>query len=586
MLNRCNVIGNINAIGRKVIKSILNYKIDFDILYYPVSDYIIQSNGIISELSDVNNNNKITQSTESLKPSVNSNKSITLSQYQLLVGASADRSNFDLGTNDLYVILGVRTSKFSQGGTIGWFSGGGTTTIGGYSFYITDPNKTDNSFIYYFSIHDGTTWKSLNGKLTTDLFDDKFHIIEILLDRDVGSSIYIDGVLQTGLNDNTSDLDGQNINLAQDFVINSTATNLGRGNNIINCLGIIKNLPTEAKRNTYRNVISSPYNDFRLNPYLIYNPNVDSRFDIHLISNESYTIYGDAVFNIPVDTDFNLNYVSVIGSQSGNNFNINSALTTRNAIRYTIEVNNQIIDSNYGGVKLNTKVASGTKKILMVGDSTMTGGAKYYFDKLISIFSGLTLTSLGTQSTDGVNHEGYSGKTYKWLVDDVNSPFTKAGVLDISAYFTDNVIDTPDIVYLRMGINDIYNESNDDMTKTELFLLIDDITELVDGFLSYDANLKIIVALPSICTNSSSIWDLVYPSYPYQDKYIELMHYFWNEIISRYSGGVYNSRVDVSRGAMFLDRTNGYPSNNAVHMNQSGYEQIANGDAGAFNKLF
>lgn len=75
------------------------------------------------------------------------------------------------------------------------------------------------------------------------------------------------------------------------------------------------------------------------------------------------------------------------------------------------------------------------------------------------------------------------------------------------------------------------------------------------------------------------------------DTYIEIMKYFHQELINTFYNGVYNSRVDIGFGVLFVDRDDDYPKTdgihtNGVHLSSEGYEMLASGDAGTFNKLF
>jgi len=225
----------------------------------------------------------------------------------------------------------------------------------------------------------------------------------------------------------------------------------------------------------------------------------------------------------------------------------------------------------------------------MCGDSLVFLGKDSISDGINNTIDDSTVTYLGTQGTT-IKHEGYGG--YSWAAFAFGGPFYKAGAINVPAYFADNSIDTPDYVHFRLGVNDCFSHANGDFTDAELNAILGYSKLLIDAFLAFDANLKIVIGLPTSCENTGAGWEhdyaVEYPTYS-QDKYIEYIHKFQKGFVDYYDNGNYNSRVLVSYETIFLDRNDGYPKTDGIHTNGvhpdiSGYEQLGSGIALSINK--
>jgi len=317
---------------------------------------------------------------------------------------------------------------------------------------------------------------------------------------------------------------------------------------------------------------------------------------VSLMSGQTVTIYGDALINVPIINNLNVSYVCNIGTPSGNNLVINPAIgdvgdhscaiTFRNGINligvYTINL----------FVYAAPQVSLGAKNILMVSDSLLELGNSYYKTQLDSVLSNHTLTYLGTQGTT-VKHEGYGGWAWYSFIS-AGSPFFKSGALNIAAYFTDNAIAVPDYVSMRLGVNDTFphcNITGDKLTDAEITAIINNAKTLINGFLTYNASLKILLSIPTICENSGAGWNANYDESVYsQDYYIENMHKYWSAFVAEFASGVFNSRVECTYESILLDRNDGYPKTggvhtNGVHLSSTGYLELGQGMALGINKV-
>ena len=301
---------------------------------------------------------------------------------------------------------------------------------------------------------------------------------------------------------------------------------------------------------------------------------------VSLMVGQEVTIYGDSLINVPVGSDLTVTYTCNIGAASGNNYTITPVAgdVGDHSLRMVFVSNGVTRSDETITLSVYAEAVAGTKKVLMIGDSLVVQGCGYFHTQIDTVLNNCTLTFVGTQGTT-TKHEGYGG--FNWYSFTVaGSPFVKAGVIDIAAYFTDNSIDAPDYILINLGVNDMYGQSANDLTDLEMATIVGYSKQLIDAFLAYNANLKIIIGLPSICGNTATAWNIDYDESVYiQNKYIEIMHKFWGGLITQYD--IYSGRVSINTETIFLDRTNGYNlvAGGGVHPNQLGYEQLGVGKA-------
>jgi lysophospholipase L1-like esterase len=298
---------------------------------------------------------------------------------------------------------------------------------------------------------------------------------------------------------------------------------------------------------------------------------------LQLMVGQSVTIYGDSLISIPVSNHLTVTYTCNIGSQSGNDYTINPVTGDIGNHDLTMVFKNGAftILTKTISFAVNAKVISAGIRVLRIGDSTMAGDG--IGGMINTILPGVSIEWLGTQGTTAKS-EGRAGWAFVDFITGTRpSPFWKAGVLDIASYFTDNAIAIPDIVYIRLGMNDVFN------SNYVLNTVLGYSQTLVDAFLAYNSKLRIVIALPTTCVNDSATWLADYPAGG-QDAYIEKIHGFQVGLVNKYAGGVYNARVDCSYEAINISRTvvTGYA--NGVHPSNGGYQQLADGLSCYINK--
>ena len=311
---------------------------------------------------------------------------------------------------------------------------------------------------------------------------------------------------------------------------------------------------------------------------------------VPLIVDESVHIYGDTLANIPITNTLVVTYSCTIGSVSGNDFIITPSASGEEDLRIVVRDGGVVIRDTISRLILSDKVNTGSKTITIIGDSLVSAGGDNEINELNSFFDLMTWTGIGTQTTGGIQHEGHTGKTYDWLVNHADSPFTKSGVVDIPAYYTDNALAVPNFIYMRMGVNGAFAEGAGNWTEADKDTWIADINELIDAFLAHNGSVEIIIGLPTISENTGDGWEVDYPGNTNQDNYIKIIHQMWDAIIANYEGDIHNTRVSVAYAPWFLDRDEGYPKTddvhtNGVHPDASGYVQLGQGLAAKLNEL-
>jgi len=328
-------------------------------------------------------------------------------------------------------------------------------------------------------------------------------------------------------------------------------------------------------------------------------------YGITLMVGKETTIYADNLVNLPINNNMQVNYTCEIGAQVGNNFVVTP------------------IDENIGDYDLTIVFKNGTReyltktitltvygaapdvapKVLMIGDSLMFIGASciaYGINETLA----QTVSYLGTKikSDAGapyptVNHEGLNGASWNTFANLSTTPFFKNGVLDIPAYFADNSIATPDYVLIRLGVNDAFFYCDNtnalfDMPEAAVNTVKADAKKFIDAFLAFDANLKVIIGLPTISENTGFGWDSNYDETRYiHDIYIQNVHKIHVALTETYANGVYNNRVDCSFETIHVNRDDDYPKtlgvhNNGLHMTNPGYDKLGQHIALTLNKFF
>ncbi|MBN2259497.1 MAG: fibronectin type III domain-containing protein [Clostridiales bacterium] len=328
-----------------------------------------------------------------------------------------------------------------------------------------------------------------------------------------------------------------------------------------------------------------PFYHWTINNYFVLPPASDNN-GIPIVSNVTSTIYGNTLANFPLESEvlWSIEYFCDIGSQSGDDFIVTPTDNDigNHTFRIVLKYEDEVYATQTTSLSVYSKTHSGTKSIMAFGNSLMYSGFDHEMDIITGIFDDMTLNTIGVFTLDSYKHNAISGYHYARYCTSSQSPLVKDGEFNVPAFFTDNSLSTPDYVYVRLGVNDINNQTPDGMTEAELITILTYMEQFVNAFLDYDANIKIIIGLPSYCTSIKTVWDNDYDGTKYENRhdiFIENAHRFYVELINNYRNSQYNSRVYIDYAGFHLNRKN---YRDAIHTDNAGSEQLGLGFANIF----
>lgn len=236
--------------------------------------------------------------------------------------------------------------------------------------------------------------------------------------------------------------------------------------------------------------------------------------------------------------------------------------------------------------------------LLIVGDS-LTHASAYPNEvaRLLTLPGNPRWTMIGTHKpagvAPGVAHEGYGGWTWASFTsrfDPKNpepgytgsSPFVFAtgeppqGTLDVARYFTERAGGkTPDFIAVMLGINDCFSFNPDD--PRQLDERIDGVFKEADKLIAEFRRATPQATIGVCLTTPGNSRDAAFVA-NYKDRYTR---WGWRRIQHRlverqlaHFGHREADRVSIIPTELNLDVTDGYPENNAVHPNTTGYQQV------------
>lgn len=239
-------------------------------------------------------------------------------------------------------------------------------------------------------------------------------------------------------------------------------------------------------------------------------------------------------------------------------------------------------------------------RLLIVGDS-LTHASAYPNEiaRLLAEPGNPRATLLGTHkpasAKPGVAHEGYGGWAWSTfltkftpqppgvtagpLARKTTSPFLfpaadgKSGVFDLARYFREHCDgQPPDIVTFLLGINDCFSASPE-KPDSKINEVLDNADKLLAAF--HKAAPKAILAV-GLTTPPNSRQAAFAANY--QDKYTRwgwkrIQHRLVQRMLERLSNRE-RENIHLVPTELNLDPVDGYPANNGVHPNLTGYNQI------------
>ena len=238
-------------------------------------------------------------------------------------------------------------------------------------------------------------------------------------------------------------------------------------------------------------------------------------------------------------------------------------------------------------------------RLLIVGDS-LTHATTYSNEiaRLLSLPDNPNWKMLGTHkpssAAPGVAHEGYGGWTWQRFATHYepnpdgtyrkrSSPFVYPGAdgkpgLDLKRYFDEECGgERPDFVTFLLGINDCFGANPEDPAAIDARIdaMMVHAETLIAAFrqAAPDAELGICLTTPPNARESG--FEANYKGRYHRWGWKRIQHRLVERLLARFTDQE-KERLFVVPTQLNLDPTDGYPTNNGVHPNEFGYNQIGN----------
>lgn len=259
-----------------------------------------------------------------------------------------------------------------------------------------------------------------------------------------------------------------------------------------------------------------------------------------------------------------------------------------------------LLDSKKSILQVEPSDAAATTdvvRLLIIGDSLTHASA--YPNKIARLFSQpghSAIELLGTHrpksAAEGVAHEGYGGWTWARFANHYepqpdgthrkrSSPFVflnenNQPELNVQEYFDQHCGGVPpDYITIMLGINDCFRAPVDNVAATDVHVdtVFRHADQLLDAIQQAAPQAQIGICLTTPPNSRQSAFEA-----NYKDQYTR---WGWKRIQHRqvqrqieYVQSKQDSRISIIPTQLNLDPVDGYPVNNGVHPNKTGYEQI------------
>ena len=236
-------------------------------------------------------------------------------------------------------------------------------------------------------------------------------------------------------------------------------------------------------------------------------------------------------------------------------------------------------------------------RLLIVGDS-LTNATAYPNEiaRLLSLPDNPAWTMFGTHktanATKGVAHEGYGGWTWRSFVSryepkpepekrKISSPFVFPGAdgkpaLDLPRYFKESCKgERPDYVTFLLGINDCFSAKPDDPKAMDgtLDAMFKEADTLRAAFRKAAPAADLGVCLTTPPNARESGFEANYKGKYHRWGWKRIQHRIVERQLERFAGKE-SQRIFIVPTELNLDPVDGYPDNNGVHPNVTGYKQV------------
>lgn len=218
---------------------------------------------------------------------------------------------------------------------------------------------------------------------------------------------------------------------------------------------------------------------------------------IYGVSNKEVALYLDNITSLKLD-----NYIIRKVRGTGDLKSRNRIIYNINTTGWSDKTNLELYKDNGDKIKdleipfkivKDSTNADVTKKCLFIGDSFIANGS--ITSELVNLFANdvMNIELLGTKGSGTNKHEGRAGwSSYDYVAtssfNNSTNAFLNNGSFDFNYYITQNSIDTPDWVFLQMGINDTWRPMNETTTTQNL-------QSIINSIKSFDSNIKVGIGL-------------------------------------------------------------------------------------------
>lgn len=270
------------------------------------------------------------------------------------------------------------------------------------------------------------------------------------------------------------------------------------------------------------------------------------------------------------------------------NFNFNRGTQQANSYfeKYTssgdLKIDLYDLDGNILKTETHEVIASQPRttpvKTILLGDSTIKSenDVNGVLGRAMKEELGDNLVLLGTQGVAPYQHEGRAGWKFadyrKEKTGSNSNPFYNPTTkdFDFQYYLTQNSIEKPDVVFIQLGINDVFYNSSDTTVEATVKTMVSDLTFIKNSIKSVDQNIKVVYNLPTPPTSNVDQFGINYPNTKYVQWRVRLNN---NLVVKRMIEEFDNTDIDLLAINASLDTVNNI--RDGVHPKNEGYAQLA-----------
>lgn len=268
------------------------------------------------------------------------------------------------------------------------------------------------------------------------------------------------------------------------------------------------------------------------------------------------------------------------------NFNGGTQLEKSYLAKYsangTLQLDIYDLDGNILKTESHEVIASAPRttpiKALLLGDSTVKSenDVNGVLGRAMKTELGDNLTLVGTQGTAPYQHEGRAG----WKFTDyrkaqtgstTNAFFNPAkSDFDFQYYLTSTGVDKPNVVFIQLGINDVFYNSSDATVEASIKTMVTDLTFIKSSIKAVDPAIKVVYNLPTPPTSNVDQFARNYPNTKYTQWRVRLNN---NLVVKRMIETFEGTDIDLLAINASIDVENNI--RDGVHPTNDGYAQIA-----------